>query len=264
MDGSNVERVNQCKMHLETNIPSGNIVNGLLDPMGANGNDVYELAQQETQFGEKLRHAISVTEQAIARYGDDELSIAFNGGKDCTAVLHLLYAVMRRLKCTTSIRSIYIESKEKDEIFPEINDFLAQTHSRYNIQVHQTQGGIKDALAQIKTEQSNIKAILMGTRVDDPHGKYVTDFSLTDTDKGWPEFMRVNPILNWTYGDVWYFIRQLQLPYCILYDRGYTSLGSRSTTVPNPILKVVDDKGQITYQPAYMLDQDGFERSGRN
>ena len=24
----------------------------------------------------------------------------------------------------------------------------------------------------------------MGTRVDDPHGKYVTDFSLTDTDKG--------------------------------------------------------------------------------
>ena len=24
----------------------------------------------------------------------------------------------------------------------------------------------------------------MGTRIDDPHGKYVADFSLTDTDKG--------------------------------------------------------------------------------
>ena len=58
---------------------------------------------------------------------------------------------MRRLKCTTSIKSIYIESKEKDEIFPEINDFLAQTHSRYNIQVHQTQGGIKDALGMVFT-----------------------------------------------------------------------------------------------------------------
>ena len=98
----------------------------------------------------------SVTEQAISRYGEDELSIAFNGGKDCTAVLHLLYAVMRRLKCTTSIQSIYIESKEKDEIFPEINDFLAQTHSRYNIQVHQTQGGIKDALGKNFYEEKTL------------------------------------------------------------------------------------------------------------
>ena len=54
--------------------------------------------------------------------------------------------------------------------------------------------------------------------------------------------MRINPILNWTYGDVWKFIRSLQLPYCILYDRGYTSLGNKSTTIPNPELKLTDRK----------------------
>ena len=85
-----------------------------------------------------------------------------------------------------------------------------------------------------------MKAILMGTRGDDPHGKWVKDFSRTDVDKGWPDFMRVNPILTWSYVDVWNFIRRLQLPYCILYDRGYTSLGSRSSTVPNPDLKNID------------------------
>ena len=35
----------------------------------------------------------------------------------------------------------------------------------------------------------------------------------------------LNPIINWTDGDVWEFIKQNNLPYCKLYDEGYTRLG---------------------------------------
>ena len=50
---------------------------------------------------------------------------------------------------------------------------------------------------------------------------------------GWPPFMRVNPVLGWGYGDVWALLRAARLPYCALYDRGFTSIGSVTNTRPN-------------------------------
>ena len=48
--------------------------------------------------------------------------------------------------------------------------------------------------------------------------------------------MRINPILELSYDDIWRFLLRYELPYCCLYDRGYTSLGDIHSTIPNPLL----------------------------
>jgi FAD synthetase len=75
--------------------------------------------------------------------------------------------------------------------------------------------------------------------------------------------MRVFPILDWSYHHVWEFLRIFELPYCSLYDEGYTSLGELDNTIKNPHLRVETPDGQITYLPAYALKEEENERESR-
>lgn len=91
---------------------------------------------------------------------------------------------------------------------------------------------------------------------------------------------RIHPVIDWHYREIWAFIRCLDIPYCSLYDLGYTSLGGTNDTHPNPKL-VVDgsastsaeisqaglERAEATttrYRPAYELVEDDEERLGRD
>lgn len=89
------------------------------------------------------------------------------------------------------------------------------------------QEGVQDLIQKHKTQ-----AIFMGVRRTDPHGRTLCAFS--PSSEGWPDFMRVNPILDWSYDNVWQLLHGCRLDYCVLYDQGYTSLGDVSSTIRNP------------------------------
>jgi FAD synthetase len=101
----------------------------------------------------------------------------------------------------------------------------------------------------------------MGNRRSDPWSRDLKP--ICKSSPGWHVFDRIFPILDWHYSQVWQFLRALKLPYCSLYDQGYTSLGEIDNTIKNPHLRVEGDDGQVTYLPAYMLDDEDLERESR-
>lgn len=121
---------------------------------------------------------------------------------------------------------------------------------------YESSGDFKRDL-MICLQDTKTRAFIMGTRRSDPNGIHAERFEPSSS--GWPPFMRINPILDWTYADVWSFLRHLNLRYCELYDRGYTSVGAVANTHPNPRLKNADG----SYRPAYELENGFEERLGR-
>lgn len=119
---------------------------------------------------------------------------------------------------------------------------------------------MKSAFSAYLALHPAIRAIFVGTRRTDPHGGTLTPFD--PTDRGWPSFMRVHPVVEWHYAEVWAFLRELEVPYCAVYDEGFTSLGGREDTWPNPRLKRVG-AGEEGYRPAFELVEDEEERLGR-
>lgn len=49
-----------------------------------------------SSLGKKVAGALQTIESALARYSLPQLCVGFNGGKDCTALLHLFHAVVQR------------------------------------------------------------------------------------------------------------------------------------------------------------------------
>ncbi|MCL7048005.1 hypothetical protein MKW94_020291 [Papaver nudicaule] len=227
---------------------------------------------EDKRLKTKYDNAIYVIQRALALYKFEEVAFSFNGGKDSTVLLHLLRAgyYLHKKKpdhpsgtpktCGEKfpLRTIYFESPSA---FPEINSFTYEAAETYGLQIEVIRLDFKSGLESLIKEKPTA-AIFLGTRIGDPNAVGQEQFS--PSSPGWPPFMRVNPILDWSYRDVWAFLLTCQVPYCSLYDQGYTSIGSVYDTVPNALLCIDDSSSsKENFKPAYKLTDGRLERAGR-
>lgn len=245
----------------------------------------------------KLASAMEILSDALRLYGPDQLFSSYNGGKDAVVIMHLLRAAVAKYSQERGVTSKpkFIYFTVKDE-FPEVMSHIAETEQRYGLDLLRYDSGIVAGLSQhvasMQTAGLRSPAFVLGTRRGDPNCGNQQAFAPSSS---WMTcaFMRVNPILDWEYGHVWHFLRSFHLPYCSLYDAGYTSLGKVSDTRPNPALRkdppspsssssspsssgagagagagVEAGAGaaagaESQYWPAYMLTDWALERAGR-
>eukprot|EP00793_Prasinoderma_coloniale_P006427 PRCOL_00001257-RA len=205
------------------------------------------------------RSALAVLSDALRMYGPLDVVVSFNGGKDATVVAHLCRAAFAAHARAAGVaytppQAVYWE---EEHMFPELDAFVRASAKRYGFNLITYSSGFVEGLQELVSERARPPALVLGTRATDPNGVSATPFE--PSSPSWPAFMRINPILNWSYADVWTFLRGNGLAYCSLYDLGYTSLGNSTNSVANPAL-ALEGGG---YAPAYLLEDGTKERWSR-
>lgn len=252
---------------------------------------------------------------AILNHWDiDQLSMSYNGGKDCLVQLIIYMAAIYKYividkngkpddSNNFKVKAVYVYTETE---FDEQVKFLEESVLQYGLaftavytlfnnkdisnenQIISETTSSEDKAGSIKClfsptptlpcgfltylkSDTTVKGIIVGIRRTDPYGLNMKLEQRTDTHRGWPDFVRINPILEWHTKEVWYFIKWLEresinskfkITYCPLYDEGYTSLGGCDTTVRNPKLKRKDLENN-KFWPAWWVLEDDIERLSR-
>ncbi|KAL7477951.1 hypothetical protein ACHAW6_003738 [Cyclotella cf. meneghiniana] len=239
-----------------------------------------------------LASAMHDLEMAYRLYGPYCMVGSYNGGKDACVIFHLMRAA--HANCCRALleqqqqqqqqfiiprpRVIYFQHLDE---FPSVTSLLHSTVTKYDAEMLAFENGTsfprglqflveknyppsrngRYSSSSLSPKERGAPpyplAFILGTRKDDPNAGSQGIYA--PSSHYMPPFLRVNPILNWTYGHVWHFLRVFELEYCTLYDEGYTSLGTVKDTIPCPALKKADGG----YWPAYMLRDWSLERAGR-
>jgi phosphoadenosine phosphosulfate reductase len=136
-------------------------------------------------------------------------------------------------------------------LFPETYDLWRSVEQRYDTKVEVFEGPSREDiaathgdglwerkpdlyLAVAKVEPlvralGGLDAWITGVRRDQSPTR-------ADTPKlGWDaahELWKANPLADWSDGDCWAYIRERDLPYNPLHDRGYESIGDTHSTIP--------------------------------
>ena len=103
-------------------------------------------------------------------------------------------------------------------------------------------------------ERNKIKGIFQGLRWDEHPARFNDDyFEFKESGHLVPEHTRIRPILHFTEKDLWDTYAAFGIPYCVLYEKGYRSLGAKTTSL-------ISEEGV----PAWKQDLENTEeRAGR-
>lgn len=131
----------------------------------------------------------------------EAISLSYNGGKDCLVLLILLLCALHNHSSTLPprLQTVYIISAHP---FPEVTTFVETSSQHYSLALSEYNMPMRQAFEQyLEDKEGKVKAILVGTRRTDPHGEKLGFFD--ETDGLWPRFMRVHPVIDWHYREIW-------------------------------------------------------------
>jgi phosphoadenosine phosphosulfate reductase len=187
-----------------------------------------EILEKTHQAKEVIREALSKAKVSF---------VEFTGGKDSLVTLHLVRGVSKG-----PVSVLFIDTSAH---FSEIYHFIEKMQKlwRFNLVIEKNEealGSIKVAkdktkcCYQLKTQvlinsinKYEIDCLFTGLRREEERENCPEDY-LSRSGK----YIRVNPIVYFSDKDIWDYIKEYNLPYCSLYDKGYRNIDCIQCTLP--------------------------------
>ena len=179
---------------------------------------------EQTLFGEvdKVHEAIKLLRKHEPPEG---YYLCFSGGKDSVTVYHL--AKLANVKFNAHYNLMYVEP-------PELLTFIKDAYPDVSIEIpplSMAQLIVKKKIpplrfaryctAELKQRGGEHRLKLTGIRSQESHRRAYRP--QLEPDKRDNFFL--HPIKSWLSSDVWQFIHEHNVPYCKLYDEGYSRIG---------------------------------------
>jgi phosphoadenosine phosphosulfate reductase len=181
----------------------------------------------------------SMSAEEILRFVLDafpgKVALACSFQKEETVLLDLLFGLEPRAR---------VFAIDTHYLFPETYELWREVERRYDTKVEVFEGAAVDDglwetkpdlyLAIAKVEPLNralldLDAWITGVRRDQsPTRANAPKLGWDSTHELW----KANPLADWSDDDCWRFIRERNLPYNKLHDRGYASIGDTHSTLP--------------------------------
>jgi len=100
-------------------------------------------------------------------------------------------------------------------------------------------------------KRNGIKALFQGRRWDEHPARFDDEYlEHVEGSNSVPEHTLINPLLHFTERDLWSTYAAFDIPFCSLYESGYRSLGTKSST------------SRVSGMPAWQQDLDNTEEQG--
>jgi phosphoadenosine phosphosulfate reductase len=191
---------------------------------------------------------IRKAEPLALKYQDYGFHLAFSGGKDSQVIYELCKMAGVKFRPVMQVTTLdppelmkFVRKNYPDVIMerPEINFYklivkkksLPTKMIRYCCQYLKEQsGGNTVTILGIRRSESNKRAKRNELEISNrKYSNTLDQFNIDNQNqilciKGKDKIL-LSPIINWTNSDVWGFIRNNNIEYCELYDRGYHRIG---------------------------------------
>ena len=120
---------------------------------------------EDENLGDVINKSVDIVEECFTKYKPENVSVCFNGGKDCVAMLHIVHAVHQKLFPDKKLKSFYVSEKKT---FREVDEFIEKAIEMYGLVTKTYEEPMKTALGRMLEDDPEVEATMLGVRVGDP------------------------------------------------------------------------------------------------